>query len=319
MDNKTKRYIKEYKWSDIFAMLRNNKKEPLICNEVFKNQLVVITGATSGIGREAAYRYAAAGADIISINRDKEKSEKLSSELISKYNISFSYFIADLSIRSEMNKAAEFLDNIDRDIDVLIINAGVFNTKRKETIDGLEEVFAINYLSGFIITQRLIKKFKDQNHGRIIYVNSEGHRFAVFGLRLDDLNWKKRRYSGLASYGSAKTAQLLSMIKFNKIFSDSDVTINAMHPGAVKSNTGKTNGKLYKWYKTKILEKKLKPTDIASEALYFLGVSESIKNKSGLFFNLTTVENPTPPALDSEVAEELYSLTLEIAGFNDEV
>ena len=65
-------------------------------------------------------------------------------------------------------------------------------------------------------------------------VNSEGHRFAAWGMRFDDLDWSKRRYSGLKSYGTAKLAELLAMLKFDEYFRGSGVTINAMHPGAVK-------------------------------------------------------------------------------------
>jgi retinol dehydrogenase 13 len=144
-------------------------------------------------------------------------------------------------------------------------------------------------------------------------VNSEGHRFAAWGMRFDDLDWAKRRYGGLASYGSAKLAQLLSMIKFDEFFRGSGVTINAMHPGAVKSATGQDNGALYKWFKKNSLDKKLKPTSIAAEALYYLGVSKELEASSGKFFNLTTLEEPTPPALDAENAEILWDTSLKMA------
>jgi NAD(P)-dependent dehydrogenase (short-subunit alcohol dehydrogenase family) len=133
-------------------------------------------------------------------------------------------------------------------------------------------------------------------------------------LRLDDLNWEKRRYSGLRSYGSAKTAQLLSMIVFNEHFQNTGVSINAIHPGAVKTDTGQENGPVYRWFKRNFIDKYLRSPQISAEALYYLGVSKEIEGVSGKFFNLTTEEEPAPPALDKEVAFELWEKSLELLG-----
>ena len=86
---------------------------------------------------------------------------------------------------------ANMLASLDQDIAVIIHNAGVYNTKKTFTVDALEECFQVNYLASFIINFRLKEKLMDQEHARILYVNSEGHRFALAGLRLDDLNWER--------------------------------------------------------------------------------------------------------------------------------
>ena len=157
-----------------------------------------------------------------------------------------------------------------------------------------------------------MEKLKTQLSARIIMNNSEGHRFAPWGLRLDDLNWKKRRYSGLKAYGSAKLAQLLSMHIFKEKLEGSNVTINSMHPGAVHSSTGKDNGRFYKWYKRNVLNKMLRPTNIASDSLYYLGVSKDIEGISGKFFSLTTEEIPAPPAWDINEARKLWDVSLKL-------
>ena len=162
-----------------------------------------------------------------------------------------------------------------------------------------------------------MKKLKSQEKARIIMVGSEGHRFAAWGIRLDDLNWEKQRYSGLKSYGTAKTAQLLSMIVFDEHFKNTGVTINTMHPGAVKTETGQENGPVYRWFKRNFLDKSLKSPLISAEALYYLGVSKEIEKVSGKFFNLTSEEEPAPPALDKEVAHELWEKSLELAGLKN--
>ena len=311
------KYYKQYKWSNIFKMLKNQKLEPKICKENFNNRLVVITGATSGIGMETTKKYAKCGADIITINRNKEKSKKLCDAITKEYGTNCSYMIADFSKLSDTHNVGKKLAELDRDIDVLIHNAGLHLTKRAFTKDNLETVFQVNYLSSFIINYYLKDKFVKQNSGRIIYVNSEAHRFSAWGLHLDDLMWDNHSYSGLKSYGSAKMAQLISMIKFNEYFSKTDVTINAMHPGNVKTNSGKDNGKIYKFFKRNIIDRGVIPLESSSESLYYLGVSKAVANISGKFFNLTTEEEPAPPALDTQVAEELWKISIDLGGLDE--
>ncbi|MDT8402194.1 MAG: SDR family NAD(P)-dependent oxidoreductase [Bacteroidales bacterium] len=318
MKKKTKfvKYFKEYQWSNIFAMIRNNRLGPKTWKGEFKGKLVVITGATSGIGYFTALKYASLGSNLLCINRSSEKSEALKEEIEGKFGVTCNYMIADLSILKDIHRVASELAGLDTPLDVIIHNAGVYLTKRVLTGDKLEKVFVVQYLSSFIINFVLMDKLKSQGKARIILVNSEGHRFAAWGLKLDDLNWEKRRYSGLKSYGSAKLAQLLTMLVFSDHFKGSGVTINAMHPGAVKTETGQDNGPLYRWYKKNILDRSLKSPEISAEALYYLGVSDDIDNVSGKFFNLTTEEEPAPPALDSEVAYRLWELSREIGGLN---
>ena len=90
------------------------------------------------------------------------------------------------------------------------------------------------------------------------------------------------------------------------------MTINAIHPGAVKTMTGLENGALYLWYKRNILDRILRPVSISSDALYYLGASRELEGVSGKFFNLTTEEEPAPPALDIEAANELWAKSLEM-------
>lgn len=314
MRKKTAQYIREYKWSNVFAMIKNNSKDPKICPDEFKDKVVVITGATSGIGYVTARKYASKGANLLCINRNPEKSESLRREIESEFGVKCDYRIADLSSLKDIFRVSNELAQLDSNIDVLIHNAGVYLTKRELTPDGFEKVFVVHYLSSFIMNYLLMDKLKSQEKARIIMVGSEGHRFAAWGLRLDDLNWEKRSYSGLKSYGSAKTAQLLSMIVFDERFKNTGVTINTMHPGAVKTETGQENGPIYRWFKRNFFDKTLKSPEISAEALYYLGVSKDMDNLSGKFFNLTTEEEPAPPAMDKEVASELWEETLKITG-----
>jgi retinol dehydrogenase 13 len=309
-----KKYRKEYKWSNIFAMIRNQNLDPEICTDDFNNRFVVITGATSGIGYVTAKKYASHGADILCINRNEQTSKELCETIQSQYGTHCTYMLADFAILADVHSAAKQLAALDRNIDVLIHNAGVYVTQKTFTADNLELVFQTNYLSSFILNHYMKEKFLNQRSGRILFVNSEAHRFAVWGLHLDDLSWDKHSYSGLKSYGAAKTAQLLSMIILTEYFTGTNVTVNAMHPGNVKTNSGQNNGRLYKIFKKIVVDTNAKPLEISAESLYYLGVSKKVENITGKFFNLTTQEEPAPPALDREAAEKLWVLSHELGG-----
>jgi retinol dehydrogenase-13 len=311
-------YYKQYQWSNIAAMIKNNRQSPKICNEDFNNKLVVITGATSGIGYFTARKYASHGANLLCINRNEQKSENLCREIRSEFGVKCDFLLADLSSLKSVYRVSEELLELKTPIDVLLHNAGIYLTKKEVTIDGFEKVLMVHYLSSFLINYRLMDKLIAQQKARIILVSSEGHRFAAWGLRVDDLMWEARKYSGLASYGSAKTAQLLSMLVFAKHFQNTGVSINSMHPGAVKTDSGQENGRFYRWYKKNIIDKTLKSPDLSAEALYYLGVSSEIEGISGKYFNLTTLEEPAPPALDREVADKLWEKSLELLGLGED-
>jgi retinol dehydrogenase-13 len=311
------KYFNEYQWSNIAAMIKNNRRDPKLCTDDFRDRLVVISGATSGIGYLTARKFASRGARLLCINRNEEKSAALKADIEKEFDVRCEYIIADLSNLKDVRLAAENLRKIDIPIDVLIHNAGVYLTKKELTAEGFDKVFVVHHLSAFMINVLLSEKLRSMGKARIILVNSEGHRFAAWGLRLDDMNWEKRRYSGLKSYGSAKLAQLQTMLLFDSCFRPAGVTINAMHPGAVRSETGQENGAFYRWVKRNLYDKILRPTDIAAESIYYLAVSKEMEGVSGKFFNLTTEEEPAPPALDIEAAHEIWAKSMEMADVPD--
>ncbi|MBK6622925.1 MAG: SDR family NAD(P)-dependent oxidoreductase [Saprospirales bacterium] len=111
-----------------------------------------------------------------------------------------------------------------------------------------------------MITSLFLKRMVESAPSRVIQVNSEGHRFN--GLKVEDLTWANRPYRGLAAYGASKTAQLMTVWEFNDLLSGKGVTINAMHPGAVKSNIGQNNGKLYNLFPAFCSTLSQRPRDI---------------------------------------------------------
>ena len=157
--------------SNVWAMIKNNSQSPLICSDDCKGKLVVITGATSGIGYAAAKKFASKGADLICINRNKERSEALKHEIESAYKVKCDYILADFSIMEDTHKAAHSLLEFEKPIDIIIHNAGIYLTKRQITSNGIEKVFMVNYLSSFIMNDILKEKLKSQGKCRILLVN----------------------------------------------------------------------------------------------------------------------------------------------------
>jgi NAD(P)-dependent dehydrogenase (short-subunit alcohol dehydrogenase family) len=308
------KYLLQYRISDMAELMQNEKKPPLKCGESLKGKCAVISGTTSGIGLAAARLFASRGADLIFLNRNAEKSERLELELKEQYGCSTRTIQADFSSLEQTKTCAAELLKIDKPIDILIHNSGVYYTKKTFSTDNIEIVFQVNHLSSFCLNYLLKEKLKAENRARIIYVNSEGHRFALAGVHLNDLEWKRHIYTGLKSYGAAKTAQLLTMKKFAEYFSGTAVTVNAMHPGNVKSHIGENNGKLYRLFKDKVVLSSAKEPENSAEALVYLAASPELQGSSGMFFNLTSAEKPAVHARDYTRTETLWQKSLELCG-----
>ena len=272
----------------------------------FKNKVVLITGATSGIGLVTAHEYAKHGANLIIVARNREKALLIIKHIVDEYKVKVSLYIADFTNLADVKKVATEIIKENPQIDVLINSVGIHNTKRR-LVNGIEEVFLVNHLSTFLFTTTLIPHLKKQEHARIINVNSEGHRFGKVDLA--DINFDKRRYAGLKSYGQSKTAQLLCMYELANELAGSNVTINSMHPGAVKSNIGMNNGRLYRLFSKYVTGLILKDPKISAKALYYLGTAPELRYTNAVFFNLTTPEEPAKHATDKEFAKKVYELS----------
>jgi len=312
MDVAIRKYWSKYRWANVFAMIKNMKKPPKVNSLPFRNRLVVITGATSGIGYYTALKYAAMGASILMVNRNKEKSETVCREIAAKFGTQADYFIADLTLVPDIQRVGEHLLSLATPIDVLIHNAGIHLESRNENPAGLELNFAIHYLCPLIISKMLLPKYERDRQGRILLVSSQAYRFAAWGLDLDDLQWVRRPYSGIKAYGAAKLAQILFMHSFAAEVAPYGVTINAMHPGMVRTDSGKDNGKWYQWYKKSLLDKYSASPELSAEALYYLGTSPELSQTTDVFFHMTTEEELAPPALDLDAARALLAKTKEV-------
>jgi retinol dehydrogenase 13 len=275
-------------------------------------RLCIITGATSGVGYHAARRLAQGGANLVLVCRNREKAEFVRDELAHQYGVDIDIVQADFSRLEDVREAAEAILKDHPRIDVLINNAGVHTTRRTVTENGIETVFCVNHLASFLFTRLLLDRLIESAPARILQINSQGHRFG--GLDLDDLNWEKRRYRGLQGYGASKTAQLLTVWELADRLQGSGVTINAMHPGEVRSNIGMNNGWLYRSYQRHLLWRFLKDPEISGNAIYYLAAAPEMAAVSGKFFNQTIEEKPAAHALDRSVGRRVWSMSEALTG-----
>jgi len=276
-------------------------------------KVCIVTGANSGVGLEAVRKLASGGAHIVMVCRDRVKAEKVREEIVAATPARIDIVLADFSDLDQVRTAAATLLRDYPRIDVLINSAGIHSTTRTITKAGFETAFCVNHLAPFLLTSLLLDRLRASSPARVIQVNSEGHRFS--GFHLDDYNWERNRYTGLKGYGSSKTAQLLTTWEFADALAGSGVTINAMHPGDVRTNIGNNNGLLYRLFKRFFISPlMLKDPAISGEALYWLAAAPEMATVSGRFFHLTIDEKPAAHALDRAKGKEAWELSRKLAG-----
>ena len=150
-----------------------------------KGKNVLITGATSGIGRAAALSLSNMGANISFIARNSEKADKLCKEIFDNTDKRPNSIIADMSSQEDIKKAAHEYIQLGIPLHVLLNNAGIMNSSRRETVDGFEEIFAVNHLAYYSLTVLLLDKIKESASSRIVNVSSGAHKF-VKNMDFDD-------------------------------------------------------------------------------------------------------------------------------------
>lgn len=204
---------------------------------------VLITGATNGIGKQAALELAKMGADVVIVGRDEIKTRKVRIDLQTLSGSSkIDMLVADLASMEEIRRiAAEFRAKYDR-LDVLLNNAGASYSTYQTSADGYEMTLALNHLSYYLLSNLLLDVLQRtaEQHGeaRIINVSSSAHKAApADGLRLDEAS-NRRRFRAFRVYGESKLANVLFTYELARRLTDTSVTVNAVHPGLVNTGFG---------------------------------------------------------------------------------
>lgn len=274
-----------------------------------ENRRVLITGATSGIGEVSAYRLADMGAEVIVVSRNEQKTRAVAEKILAKGQKAYP-FVADLSSKTEIRRLSEEIHAKFDHLDVLLNNAGAIFMKRLESIDGLEMTFALNHLNYFMLTNLLMDLLHKGSKPRIINVSSGAH----FGGRIDfsDLQIKKK-FSGWRAYSASKLMNVLFTYELDRQLREqrSDITVNALHPGFVATNFGKSNGGLLQPIFGITQLAALKPEEGAKTSIY-LASSPEVENISGKYFANCVETRSSPESYDDQAAMKLWQASEQL-------
>ena len=275
---------------------------------------VAITGPTAGIGRHTALELATRGAQLTLFCRNEQKAEALQQDIVAVSGTSPRVIIMDMADLSSVRRAAGEFMALDSPLDVLLNNAGVINTTRRETVDGFEETLAVNHFAPFLLTGLLLPALQRAPGARIVNVASDAHRFAR-DMGFEDMQAEKG-YRTFREYGRSKLANILFTRSLARRLEAYDITVNCLHPGAVATSLGKNNeGRM-----SKLLPALLKPffrsPEQGAETSIYLCCSEDVSDISGEYFIDCKVSKAKAWARDDEAAEELWRYTEEQTGFS---
>ncbi len=199
-----------------------------------RGKTALITGATSGIGREASIQLARGGARVIMIGRDRARTESALADIVARSGSKeVSSLICEFSSQAAIRELAVAVQKGHDRLHILVNNAGGVNRARRLTADGVEATFAVNHLGPFLLTNLLRDLLEHSAPGRVITVASIGHRQG--SIDFNDLGFE-RGYSIMRAYARSKLANVLFAAELALRLEGRGVTSNSIHPGSVNTN-----------------------------------------------------------------------------------
>lgn len=270
----------------------------------------VLTGATNGIGLVTARELAARGAELFLVCRDRNKGQRVAEEIKENTgNERITLLVGDLSSLADVRQVAQSFVEQDKPLHLLLNNAGVFNIKRHLTVDGHEEMFAVNHLAHFLLTNLLLDQMKAAAPARIVNVASGAHML-VRGINFEDLSFEIG-FRALKVYSHSKLANLLFNRQLAKRLEADRIAANAVDPGEVGTGLGSQNG----WI-GKLLQPAMKlflqsPERGARTSIYAC-TSPQLNGVTGNFYRNCKAHTPKPWAADDNAAEQLWTISANL-------
>ena len=275
------------------------------------SRVVLITGATNGIGRATAEALAAAGATVVVHGRSREKAEAAARDVAEKTgHRGVEAIVADFGELDQVRRmAAEFRARHGR-LHVLVNNAGLVAFDRRATHDGFESHFAVNHLAPFLLTNLLLETLTAGAPARIVTVSSALH--ARGRIDFADLQ-AKRRYGGVSAYANSKLANVLFTTELARRLQGSGVTANCLHPGVVATGLANDNKGLFAlgW---RVAKNFMISPEKGARTSVFLAESPEVEGVSGRYFDDCREVSPAAAAREEETARRLWQVSEELAG-----
>lgn len=279
-----------------------------------KGKVVVITGATSGIGEVAAARLAAMGARIVLVARDLTRGQEMLARLAAVAGGSaHSVYYADLSLIAESKRVAAQIAAAQPRVDVLINNAGAVFSSREMTADNLEKTFATNHMAYFVLTLGLRASLLAGAPARVVSTASAAHK--GYTLDFDDLQSEKG-YSAMRAYGRSKLCNILFTRELARRWKAMGITANCLHPGFVATRFGDASGgvlsRVVRMAKTFAIS-----PEKGAQTLIHLASSPDVAKLSGEYFYQCRRAVPTEGGRDDAAAGRLWQESSKIAAIDN--
>jgi NAD(P)-dependent dehydrogenase (short-subunit alcohol dehydrogenase family) len=272
---------------------------------------VLVTGATSGIGKATALGLAAMGAHLAITGRDTSRTEAAAREIRAAGGGPVDVFVADLSEQSGVRwLAAEVLQQLPR-VDVLVNNVGGCWDSRHVTTDGLERTFALNHLGPFLLTQLLLDRLKDSAPARVVTVSSNAHRGGR--IDFDDLQGESS-YSGARAYNQSKLANLLFTYELARRLARTSVTANALHPGVVSTSFGAEEPGRVQRRLVPLIRPFMKTPVRGAETSVHLASAPELQQVTGRYFVHSRAATSSTTSRDRGLAARLWQISDDLVG-----
>ncbi|NNL64639.1 MAG: SDR family oxidoreductase [Myxococcales bacterium] len=269
------------------------------------DKVVLITGATGGIGRAAAMALANEGPELFLLCRNRERGEATRRAIQAETgNDRTSLLLCDLSSQAEIRRAADEFLSLDKPLHVLLNNAGVLNFWREDTVDGIEGTWAVNHLAYFLLTVLLLERLKESAPARIVSVSSDAHAWAKDRLDFDDLGGRNIA-NAMTRYGISKCANILFTRELARRLEGTGVTANCFHPGFVGTGFATNNG-FVSAIAMRLLSAFNRTPEEGADTGVFLCSDPAVEGQSGLYFEDREARWPKRFAQNDEDAARLW-------------
>lgn len=245
-------------------------------NSTMSGKVVVVTGASQGIGKATATGLARLGAKVVMVSRDAARAEAALREVKAEStNDEVEALTADLSAVAGARQAAAELKRRYGRLDVLINNAGSVPPSRTETADGVESALALNHLAHFVLIREL-QDVLSASSARVVMLVGQ-----TAPIDWDDLQYAKPPYKGFTAYGRAKAMSLAAMVEWQRRFDGSGVTFNGAFPGVVDTASMKNVGGIFS---TALARLFMRTPERGARSSVFVASSPRVKGRSlGLY------------------------------------
>jgi NAD(P)-dependent dehydrogenase (short-subunit alcohol dehydrogenase family) len=285
-----------------------------------KNKIVLITGATSGIGKQTALSLAKMGAQVIITGRSKSSGEETVAEIKQvSGNLKVDLLIGDLSVQANTHSlAGQFKAKFDR-LDVLINNAGLASSKRELTVDGIESNFAVNVVAPFLLTHLLMDQLKSSSSARVITLTGGEAKGLI---DLDNLQ-AEHSFDGLNSYSHSKLIMMAMMYEFAQRVEGMNVTINVCYPGQASTNMTRSVTPemlpgfmrfIFPIFKLAVREDGGKSAEKASRSSVYLASSVEVEGINGKYFDTNKKIVDWPVAvMDLSTRQQIWKIVEQVS------